>query len=149
MTRPRQSERGAVGGVEVLPLSLLVFVTGSLLVANAWAVLDAKLAVTQAAREAGRAYVEAPDARSAGPNAWSAGRATFAGAGRDPARLQLRHGADVWRRCAVIEVTAAYQVHTVRLPFVGSFGPPITVRAAHREVLDPYRSGLPGTASCG
>ena len=52
---------GQVGGIEVLPFGLLVFIVGTLLVANAWAVVDAKLAVTSAAREAVRSYVEADD----------------------------------------------------------------------------------------
>ena len=33
------SDAGMVGGVEALPFGLLVFVVGSLLVANAWAVV--------------------------------------------------------------------------------------------------------------
>ena len=36
MTR-RRSDRGQVGGIEVLPFGLLVFVVGTLLVANVWA----------------------------------------------------------------------------------------------------------------
>ena len=50
---------GQVGGIEALPFGLLVFVVGALLVANAWAVVDAKLAVDAAARQATRHYVEA------------------------------------------------------------------------------------------
>ena len=43
-------------GMEVIPFGLLTFVVGALLVANAWAVIDAKMAVSAAAREATRAY---------------------------------------------------------------------------------------------
>ena len=128
-------ERGAVGGMEVLPLSLLIFVAGALLLVDAWAVLDAKLAVGQAAP-------------AAPALAFAAGRATFAGTGRNPAQLQMVEQEAPWRRCARVEITARTSVRTIRLPFVGTFGPPITVSATHREVLDPYRSGLPGSASC-
>jgi hypothetical protein len=38
VTRDRGDDRGQVGGIEVLPFGLLVFVVGTLLVANAWAV---------------------------------------------------------------------------------------------------------------
>ena len=37
-------------GIEVLPFGILTFVVGALLVANAWAVIDAKIAVSAAAR---------------------------------------------------------------------------------------------------
>ena len=63
MRRRCADERGAVGGIEVLPLGMLVLVVGTLLVVNAWAVVDAKLAASAAAREAARAYVEAGDGR--------------------------------------------------------------------------------------
>ncbi|MBA2283441.1 MAG: hypothetical protein H0W25_19710, partial [Acidimicrobiia bacterium] len=55
--RLHRDERGQMGGIEALPFGLLIFVVGALLVANAWAVIDAKLAVTAAAREAARTWV--------------------------------------------------------------------------------------------
>ena len=57
----------------MLPFGVLIFVVGSLLIANAWAVVDAKLATTAAAREAARAYVESGSA-AAGAGAASTGR---------------------------------------------------------------------------
>ena len=56
-----RDDRGQVAGIEVLPFGFLVLVAGTLLVVNAWAVVDAKFAVDAAVREAARAYVEAPD----------------------------------------------------------------------------------------
>ena len=47
-----RGDAGMVGGIEVLPFGVLIFVVGSLLVANAWAVVDTKFMVTSAAREA-------------------------------------------------------------------------------------------------
>lgn len=143
-----RGDAGVVGGLEVLPFGVLVFVVGSLLVANAWAVVDAKLAVTSAAREAVRAYVEAPDEHSAGAGAAAAARSALAGHGRDPARLELSIDGG-FGRCAPVTAVAAYPVPAVSLPFVGGFGTGFTVRASHSEVVDPYRSGLGGEADCG
>ena len=57
-----RDEAGQAGGLEGIAFGLLIFVLGTLLIANAWAVVDTKLAVTAAAREAARAFVEADDA---------------------------------------------------------------------------------------
>ena len=59
--RGRAGERGAIGGLEALPFSVLIFVFGSLLLVNAWGVVDAKLAVTSASREATRTFAESND----------------------------------------------------------------------------------------
>jgi hypothetical protein len=141
-------DRGVVGGLEVLPFGVLVFVVGSLLVANAWAVVDAKLAVTSAATEAVRAYVEAPDGASAASAAGAAARSALAGHGRDPARLDLAIEGG-FGRCQPVTAVATYPVPAVSLPFVGGFGTGFTVRAEHRELVDPFRSGLTGDADCG
>ncbi|HCB36952.1 MAG TPA: hypothetical protein DEP66_01695, partial [Acidimicrobiaceae bacterium] len=50
-------ERGIVG-FEVLPFLVLVFMVGTLMFAQSWAVLDAKSATTAAARQAARTFVE-------------------------------------------------------------------------------------------
>ena len=63
--RRARGDAGQVGGFEALPFGVLIFVLGALLVTNAWAVIDAKLAATAAAREAARVYVESADAASA------------------------------------------------------------------------------------
>src|SRR5439155_1513782 len=76
-------------GIEAIPFGLLTFVVGALIVANAWAVIDAKIAVSAAAREATRAYAEAPaDADPLGL-ADAAAREAIQGAGRDPGQLVL------------------------------------------------------------
>lgn len=145
----RSGERGVVGGVEVLPFGFLVFVTGALLLANAWAVLDAKLAVDGAAREAARAYVEADDASSALAAADAAGRQAMAGAGRDPAALKLSVTSPRFARCAVVTATAGYHVPSLRLPFLGGVGPGFEVRGHHREIVDPFAAGAPAANDCG
>jgi hypothetical protein len=144
------SERGVVGGVEVLPFGVLIFVVGSLLIANAWAVVDAKLATTAAAREAARAYVEsnsAPDGDEAAERAASDAISSY---GRDPAKLGLRHEAEVpFVRCSRVTFVATYEIPAVSLPFGVGLGGAIEVRSRHSEIIDPLRRGLPAEGSCG
>jgi hypothetical protein len=138
------NERGFVGGFEVLPFGFLVFVAGSLLITNAWAFFDAKVAATAAAREAVRAYVEAPDAAQAEAEARRAGFEAIEGHGRDPARAEITWdvGPD-FRRCALNTVVVHYRVPTFTVPFVGAFGSGVVeTTGRHSEIVDPYRTGL-------
>jgi hypothetical protein len=146
-----RDDRGQVAGIEVLPFGLLTFVVGTLLVANAWGVVDAKLAVTSAAREAVRAYVEAPDAETAAALAHDAATEAVAGHGRNPASMtiEIRHDDDrPFARCTRVTVTVHHPVPAIRLPFIGGYGHAFDVVASQSEVVDPYRSGLPGEATC-
>lgn len=136
------NERGAVGGFEVLPFGLLVFVAGTLLLTNAWAVIDGKLAASAAAREATRAFVESTgDAELA---ALAAATSAIEGHGRDPGRMELTWdvGPDL-RRCAANTIVVRYRVPTFTVPFIGAFGSGvIETSGRHTEIVDPYRSGL-------
>ncbi len=146
-----RDDGGQVGGIEVLPFGLLTFVVGTLLVANAWGVVDAKLAVTSAAREAVRAYVEAPDQASAVAAADAAATEAIAGHGRNPdaTTTEIRHeGDEPFARCTRVTVTVHHPVPAIRLPFIGGYGHAFDVVASQSEVVDPYRSGLPGEATC-
>jgi hypothetical protein len=137
-------EDGFVGGFEVLPFGLLVFVAGMLLVTNAWAVIDGTMAASAAAREATRAYVEAPSSDAAVTSAREAALATIEGHGRDRARAEVRwEVGPSWERCAINTIVVEYRVPTLTVPFLGSFGSGvITTSGRHTEVVDPYRSGL-------
>jgi hypothetical protein len=142
-------QRGVVGGLEVIPFGVLIFVSFTLVIANAWAVVDAKLAVESASREAGRAYVEAHDPATAPGDARDAAEQAMAAAGRDPGRLGLSVSGGPYVRCAVVEHTATYLVPALTVPFLGSFGSGITVRGVHRSVVDPYASGNGRANVCG
>lgn len=146
--RGRMDDRGQMAGIEALPFGFLIFVAGALLLANAWAVVDAKLAATTAAREAARAYVEASDDLDAELAAIDAGRSALSGHGRDPDQLTLSLHGDGFRRCVPVTVEASVSVPSITLPFIGGFGRTFEVRAQHREIVDPYRSGLDGHAQC-
>lgn len=147
--RSPDPERGAVGGVEVLPFGLLVFVSLTLLIANLWAVVDAKIAVDAAAREAGRAFVEASDIDGARRAADRVGREVIEGAGRDPARVAIDDDDPEFRRCRIVEVRVSYRVPAVAVPFVGGFGNGVRVEGRYRERIDAFREGLSGGEACG
>jgi hypothetical protein len=149
--RRARDEAGQMGGVEMLPFGLLVFVIGTLLVANAWAVVDARMATDAAAREATRRYVEAEVPSRAEAEAVAAGREALAAFGRDPdkgtvalTRLDSRDGG--YARCARATFTATYQVPALTLPWIGGLGDGFTVTSTHSELVDPYRNGVPGSA---
>jgi hypothetical protein len=144
------SERGAVGGLEVLPFGVLIFVVGSLLIANAWAVVDVKLATTAAAREAARAYVESDSQAQADAAAERAAADAIASYGRSPDKLDLHQEKRVpFVRCNRVTYSASYEVPAISLPFGLGLGSPIEVHARHSEIIDPLRRGLPAEGSCG
>jgi hypothetical protein len=140
-----RDERGQVGGIEVLAFGLLVLVSGTLLIVNAWAVVDAKFAVTAAAREGARAYVEAPDETTARLSAERRAREALEAHGRDdPARTTIEVvSRDGHGRCLPVEVTVSYRVPALTVPFIGGFGGSLTASSTHVELVDPYRDGLP------
>jgi hypothetical protein len=155
-------DRGQVGGIEALPFGLLIFVVGVLLIANAWAVVDAKLAVDAAARQASRHYVEADvggghTADEAAEAAVRAGLDALAAHGRDPAAASLGlsslepvGGQEGFSRCARATFTARYEVPALTIPWIGGFGDGFAVTSSHSELVDPYRDGVPGSAeACG
>lgn len=134
-------ERGFVAGADMLIFGVLAFVMGSLLVINVWNVIDASFAVSAAAREGARTFTEAdPD------TAWSESQSRMLevmdeyGRGDRAVAPQLPAVGN-YERCAVITVTAEYDVALVRLPIFGQFGTMTRVSASHSERIDAYRSG--------
>jgi hypothetical protein len=146
-----RDDRGQFAGVEALPFGVLTFVLGSLLVANAWAVVDAKLAVSSAAREGARTYVEAPpDIDVAESQARAAARDALAGHGRDPeaATIGITNPAGEFARCTRVTAAVTYRLPAVTLPIIGGYGRGFTVSSHHSEVIDPWRDDLPA-GGCG
>ncbi len=144
-------ERGAIAGIEALPFGMLLFVAGTLFIANVWAVIDAKLAVTNAAREATRAFVEADDIAAANAAATDATYETLAALGRDD-RERITIDAPVldapFGRCTRVTITVHYRTPALTVPWLGGLGRGIDSVATHSEVIDPYRRGLTDS-SCG
>jgi putative hemolysin len=159
---PRGGDAGQVAGIEAVPFGILVFVVGALLIANLWAVIDAKSAVDSAAREATRSYVESQVDGTATPSAAAdtavdAGLAALEARGRDPslATVELTSldgvgGQSGFTRCARATFTASYHVPALTIPWIGGFGDGFTVTSRHSELVDPFRGGVPGSAeACG
>ena len=149
MTTTRD-EDGQVGGVEGLVFGVLVFVLGTLVVANAWGVVDAKVAAGSAAREATRAFVESDAATAdlALAEAEGVARRTIEGYGRDPAKLELIPEDATLRRCARVTFRAEYPVPLIRIPLLGGHGEGFTATGRHSEIVDPYRAGLEDRSAC-
>lgn len=148
----RLDERGQLGGAEVLPFGFLILIAGTLLVANVWGVIDAKLAAESAAREAVRAYVEASSETEALARGEAAAHDALRGHRRDvPEAVRIAAPpAGSFARCNRVAWTVEYDVPTLTLPFIGPFGGRvITARARHAELVDGYRSGLPVDADRG
>jgi len=146
-----RDDRGQLAGIEALPFGVLIFVVGALLITNAWAVVDAKVAVDAASREAVRAYVEAPDGNTAMTAAHVTATDTIAAHGRrgDKVTITVHHDGDrPFARCVRVTIEADYPVPALRLPWIGGFGHAFDVKAHHSERIDPYRSGLPGDSTC-
>ncbi|MGH9065986.1 MAG: hypothetical protein ACRD0J_00450 [Acidimicrobiales bacterium] len=145
--RRTRGEDGQIGGVEAVIFGVLVFVLGTLVIANAWGVIDAKLAVSSAAREAARAFVQAPSAGQAPAAAQAAAAQAMADSGRDPAQMTLTMAGSL-TRCTRVTATVRYPVPLVRVPLIGELGRGFTAVAHHSELVDPYRNALPGQARC-
>jgi hypothetical protein len=147
--KSRRSERREAGelGIEVLAFGLLIFVAGTLIFVNGWAIVDAKLAAAAAAREAARAYVEAPDDAAAQTAAQSAASDSVLGYHRDPSGTTLSVEQERFGRCQRIVVEVHTLAPLIRIPWVGQMGA-VTVVARHSELIDPFRSGLVGTSVC-
>ncbi len=147
-SRRCRGDRGQVGGIEALPFGLLIFVFGTLLIANAWAVVDAKFATDAAARQAARTFVEGTEEGTALAEAIEAGRAAVAAHGRDPDRAIVQPvGAPALVRCERATFEAVYEVPALSIPLIGGYGrAPFRVRSTHSELVDPFRSGLEGQA---
>jgi hypothetical protein len=146
-----RDDRGQVAGLESIPFGILLFVVGALLIANAWAVIDVKMAVASAAREAARSYVEAPDHDQGRANAESAAREALAAHHRDAAQAVVEGPSDpsAFTRCNRVTFTVSYPVPAITLPFIGGFGTGFIVKASHSELVDPFRDDVPGEALCG
>lgn len=141
-------ERGAIGGLWGLAFGMVVFVGGTLLIVNAWAVIDAKMGTTAAAREAARTLVESEgDLGDAG----AAGRAAFENQVGSSDRLSgpvIEIGGGEFVRCARVEVTYTYTTPLVSFPFFSGFGGGIDVTSTHSEIVDPFRAGLGEESRC-
>ncbi|GAC1305946.1 MAG: hypothetical protein NVSMB16_01650 [Acidimicrobiales bacterium] len=147
-----RGETGQAGGVEAVLFGLLILVGATLLVANAWGVVDAKLAARTGAREAARTFVKSSgaDSLNATTAAELAGRDTVAQLGWRKRGITVTNVGTGFSRCAVASFVVTIPVPAFRLPFLQGGPPVFHVSARHTERVDPYRSGVPREAApCG
>ncbi len=144
--RTKRDERG-IGGIEVLSLGFLVLVVGTLIVASAWGVVDAKMAALAASREGVRVAVESAGGKgNARSRAHGAAVDAWTSLGRKERTLDFTLSGSL-ARCQRVTGVAETTISPFRFPWVGAWGD-ITVTARHTEIVDPYRSGLIGEAVC-
>lgn len=145
-----RGDQGQVGGIEVLPFGFFIFVSLTLFIVNVWGVIDAKLAVTSASREAARAFVESTDPGAGFAEAQLRADETLAAYGRDGDRATVGTPElpDGFVRCGRVTIEVTYDIPALSIPFIGGFGDVTTVRSAYTELIDPFRDGLPGDAAC-
>lgn len=142
MKRQRPSDDDGNAILEFTWLAVLLLIPVVYGVVAVFEIQRAAYGITQAAREAGRAFVSAEDTSSAYADAFAA-----ASLAMDDQRLRLRPG-QLRIECspAPCGIVPGTVVHVtidtaVGLPFLPSlFGhPPVPVHARHDEVVDTYR----------
>jgi len=136
----RHDDRGVVAGSDVLIFGVLAFVFGSLLIINVWAVIDASLAVSAAAREGARTYVEA-DPGSAWGDAQAQMNEVMNNYGRNDRPVTVKRSTTNYERCQPVTITVEYSVPLIDIPLFGEFGSLGNVKSEHTERIDAYRSG--------
>ena len=134
---------------------MLILIVGVLVVANAWGVVDAKMAAGAAARDAARAYVKSPVSTDPLTAGVSAGLDTLHALGRHDSGNSVVLESGTFIRCATVTFRVSVPVPLITLPWLGNHGTAFKVTATHSEVVDPFRSGVPGdpqhkgAADCG
>lgn len=153
-TSTTAGEAGFVAGLEALAFGVLIFVIGTLIVVNGWAVVDAKFASNAAAREAVRAVVEAPAGAPSSDlqqRATSAAHQAYAAHGHEPGRVDVTpEGPLTLERCAEVSIATTVEVTSVIVPGLMET-PRWHVSSRYQQVVDPFRSGLEvdGWDGCG
>jgi hypothetical protein len=140
-----RGERGQAAGIETLPFGVLVFVAGTLLVVNAWAVVSNRATADSLAREYLRAYTK----ESSRPDALEAGQQVVDAivASHDmPADRVHVDPPTAWGACAVAVVTVRLTVPDIQAPFLGSLGSH-RITVVHRDRIDAYRRGVAATTT--
>ncbi|MGH9306252.1 MAG: hypothetical protein ACRD0I_05125 [Acidimicrobiales bacterium] len=147
MSRCQRGEHGQVGGLEALVFGVLIFVLGTLVIMNAWSVIDTKMQLAAVARQGVRAFIQTPAGSDPVAGATEAAAATLRDQGRDPTRMRLSASGTL-ARCQRVTVTVTYEVPLIAIPILGHLTSGFTASARDSQIVDPYRNGLAGVATC-
>ena len=127
--------------VEFTWLALLLLLPLVYVLLSAFQVQRAAFGVTEAARQAGRAYATAPDLSTADARAREAAALALGDQGVDePPRVEVTCDRPCLDPGAVVTVTVAAEVRLPALSLLGAAAPAIPVRAEHDEVVDAFRA---------
>lgn len=134
-------------GAEALALGTLVLLAGTILIINAWAVIDTHMALEAAAREYLRAYTEADGPLAAAED----GNAAAAAVLRDRPGLLNRLEVDppapeTFGPCAPAAVTVTARVPSIRIPAIGTQWGSHTVSISAVELIDGHQEMSSGPA---
>ena len=143
MTRRCSGDAGQAAGIETIPFGILVFVSVTLLIVNAWGIVTNQGAADSIAREYLRAYTSADsraDALSAGGQV---AQLVAADRGLQAGRVHITVPT-TWGPCVTAQVTVTVDEPEIRAPFLGGFGTS-ELTATHRDRIDAYRAGVTGT----
>jgi hypothetical protein len=82
--------------------------------------------------------------------ALSRGEETMIAYGRNGERASVGEPvlAEPFGRRARVSIIVTYEVPVIAIPFIGGFGSLEPVESTHSEIVDPFRDGLEGVASC-
>ena len=141
----RHGEHGQAGA-EVILGGIVLLVGLILVLSNIWLVLDAKMAVTSAARSGGQTFVEQQTFDQANQALQATVQASLGS--RFPQRWKATSSLASFERCTPVDVAVTVDIALVAVPFLGSIGGTKTVRSTHHTRIDPYRSRVPGEANC-
>lgn len=137
--RRLQDDRGVLAGADILLFGLIGIVFTSIVILNAWVVVDTSLAVSAAAREGARTFVES-EPGEAETNSRAAMEEVMSQYGHDAGDTTFSISNTGFTRCAEVTATANQQIDLLFVPIFGDFGSH-TITATHTERIDPFRSG--------
>lgn len=135
----RRDERGFVAGADGLIFGVAVFVLGSLVILNLWALIEARNTANSVAREYLRAYTEAPDADTAAVSASMAGDRAFDASSGDLWSYSVdAPSGSTFGPCAPATVTVQVRVPGIAVPVIRGVGAR-EIEVTRTELIDPYR----------
>jgi hypothetical protein len=147
MTRRWAGDAGQAAGVETVALGILVFVSVTLLIVNAWGMVTNQGVADSIAREYLRAYTAA-DTRPAALQAGDQVAQLVASDRGLPARRVHIIEPVAWGPCVTAQVTVTIDEPEIRAPFLGGFGTS-ELTVTHRDRIDGHRAGLAGNDAGG
>lgn len=126
--------------VEFVYLSVLLMVPIVYVLLSVFQVQRASFGTTEAARQAGRAYVTAPDLTTAQQRAQAAASLALRDQGIDAEPdIEVVCQPECLAPDSVVTVTVSHAVRLPVLSLLGDAAPTIPVRATHEEAVDRFQ----------